>query len=178
MNYFIKQKVRIVNMSFGTSASIFAENNLNLGNTLDERKEVAKVWMENFVQSFKKAFEAAPYILFVIASGNDGEDMDSAYDVPGLVDLPNVVCVGALNHQCAPADFTNTGKRIDVYALGDIKLLDETNSLQHYLGTSIAVPRVTNAAAKILQKNKKLSAEKLKKILIHDYNKNNRIFCK
>lgn len=179
VNYFIKQKVQIVNMSFGTSATIFAENNTNLGNTEGERKEIAKVWMENFLQSFKKAFESAPDILFVVAAGNDGEDMDSAYDVPGLIDLPNVICVGALNQKCVPADFTNTGKRVDVYAIGDqVELLDEANSLQHYSGTSIAVPVVTNAAAKILQKEKNLSAKNLKKALINEYQKNNKCFCK
>lgn len=178
-SYFIKQDVQIVNMSFGTSASIFAENNLNLGNTEEERKNAAKLWMNIFLQSFENAFLASPGILFIVAAGNDGENMDTAYDVPGLVDLPNVICVGALNQQCQPAEFSNTGKRIDVWALGDeITIKTKDGYKKNYSGTSLAVPIITNAAIKILQKNKNLSAAAVKKILIEQYNKNNRIFCK
>ena len=177
--YFIKQKVQIVNMSFGTSATIFAENNLNLGNTDEERKNAAKLWMQQFLQSFTNAFATAPNILFIVAAGNDGENMDSAYDVPGLVDLPNVICVGALNQQCQPAEFSNNGKRIDIWAIGEeVTIKNEKGNKKKYSGTSIAVPAITNAATKILQKNKHISAAAVKKILIHQYKKNNNIFCK
>ena len=135
--------------------------------------------MNIFLQSFENAFLASPGILFIVAAGNDGENMDTAYDVPGLVDLPNVICVGALNQQCQPAEFSNTGKRIDVWALGDeITIKTKDGYKKNYSGTSLAVPIITNAAIKILQKNKNLSAAAVKKILIEQYNKNNRIFCK
>jgi subtilisin family serine protease len=177
--YFLKQKVRVVNMSFGTSASIFADNNLNLENTDTDRKSAAKVWMQQFLQSFTEAFSKAPEILFIVAAGNDGEDMEAAYDVPGLADLPNVICVGALNQQCQPAGFSNTGKRIDVYGIGeDIKIKDATGKIEKYSGTSVAVPIITNAAAKIWQKNKNLSAAAIKKILKDQYKKSHTIFCK
>ncbi len=179
VKYFAQQKVSIVNMSFGTSASIFAENNINLGNNEEERKATAKIWMEHFLQSFKEAFALAPHILFVVAAGNDGEDMEEAFDVPGLANLPNVICVGALGKNCQPANFTNTGNRIDVFAKGENIIITDINGNRQALsGTSLAVPFVTNTAVKMIQKNKNITAVKLKQALIEKYKKNKNFFCK
>ncbi len=114
MVWFKKQKVWVVNVSFGTSATTFAENNQNFGNTSAECFAAARTWMLHFKASFDRAFRSAPEILFVIAAGNDEENMEKSIDVPALVNLPNVMCVGALRKD-GKRTISNFGKRIDVY---------------------------------------------------------------
>jgi len=170
--YFKEKKVKIVNMSFGNSASIFLENNTNLGNTPEVAKENAFKWMQRFKNSFIKGFETAPEILFIVAAGNDGELMDSVLDTPASAGLSNVLCVGALNRLGKIASFSNFGKEVDVYASGEgipIKMPD--GKVQYLDGTSLSVPLVTNVAIKLLQQNLLLSGANLKIALLKELKK-------
>ncbi|MDI3318968.1 S8 family serine peptidase [Pinibacter soli] len=166
VKWFRKQKVKVVNMSFGTSASIFAENNLNLGNTPEERFLAAKQWMQEFKKSFERAFASAPEILFVVAAGNDEEDMEESFDVPGLAKLPNVLCVGALSKD-GKRIISNRGKAVDIYVPAeDVEWIDSNGDKHIDTGTSLAVPVVVKQAVTLLQKDSKLISEAIKKKLI------------
>lgn len=166
VKWFRKQKVKVVNMSFGTSASIFSENNLNLGNTPEERFAAAKQWMQEFKKSFEVAFASAPEILFVVAAGNDEEDMEQSFDVPGLARLPNVLCVGALSKD-GKRIISNRGKFVDIYfPAEDVEWLDSTGKKHIDTGTSLAVPLVVKQAVELLQEDTKLKPEAIRKKLI------------
>jgi hypothetical protein len=166
VKWFRKQKVKVVNMSFGTSASIFAENNLNLGNTQEERFKVAKQWMQEFKKSFEEAFATAPEILFVVAAGNDEEDMEESFDVPGLAHLRNVLCVGALSKD-GKRIISNRGKFVDIYVPAeDVEWIDSSGMKHIDTGTSLAVPMVVKQAVVLFQKNAKLKPEAIKKKLM------------
>lgn len=166
VKWFRHQKVKVVNMSFGTSASIFAENNLNLGDTPKERFIAAKQWMQEFKKSFEQAFASAPEILFVVAAGNDEEDMEESFDVPGLAHLPNVLCVGALSKD-GKRIISNRGKFVDIYVPAeDVEWIDSTGKKHFDTGTSLAVPIVVKQAVALLQKDGKLKPEAIKKSLI------------
>lgn len=163
--WFKKQQVKVVNMSFGTSATIFAENNQNLGITDVARLTAARIWMLHFKDSFESAFRSAPEILFVVAAGNDEEDMEQSIDVPALVSLPNVLCVGALSKD-GKRTISNFGKRVDVYLPAeDVVWKDAAGKLHTGTGTSLAVPQITRKAIGQLIRNPKLSAKELKAFL-------------
>lgn len=165
--WFKAQNVRVVNMSFGTSASIFAENNFNIGVTDTARLLAARTWMAHFKDSFKAAFLSAPNILFVVAAGNDEEDMEQSVDVPGLVDLPNVLCVGALATD-GKKTISNFGKRVDIYLPAEnMQWIDDKGVVHLDTGTSLAVPQVTAKAVQQILKKPSVTAAQLKKILKH-----------
>jgi hypothetical protein len=166
VKWFRKQKVKVVNMSFGTSASIFAENNLNLGTTPEERFAAAKQWMQEFKKSFEQAFASAPEILFVVAAGNDEEDMEQSFDVPGLAHLPNVLCIGALSKE-GNRIISNPGKFVDIYIPAeDVQWIDSTGNKHIDTGTSLAVPLIVKQAVVLLQEDARLKPEAIKRKLI------------
>ena len=163
--WFKKQKVKVVNMSFGNSATIFAENNLNLGNNVAERLAVAEDWMRKFQQSFDEAFKSAPDILFVVAAGNDELDMQESFDVPGLSEEPNVICIGALDKKGLKR-ISNYGKQIDIYVIAeDVEWIDSKRQKHYDSGTSLAVPQITRKAIFQLIKTPKISSINLKKMI-------------
>ncbi|HVT00539.1 MAG TPA: S8 family serine peptidase [Solirubrobacterales bacterium] len=88
----------------------------------------------------RRAIAAAPDVLFVVAAGNEGLDLDA----PGLErdpcsdPAPNLICVAATTSRGGPlARFSNRGRgSVDAAAPG--------------AGTSFAAPRVTAGAARLL----------------------------
>lgn len=58
--------------------------------------------------------------LFVAAAGNDSSNTDWMPNYPSCYDSPNVVAIGATDHNDEPAWFTNYGaETVDVFAPGD-----------------------------------------------------------
>ncbi len=164
--WFKKEKVKIVNMSFGNSAVIFAENNPNLGHTYAERLKVAREWMTHFQNAFDKAFKSAPEILFIVAAGNDELDVEESFDVPAISSESNVLCIGALSKD-GRRKISNYGKQIDIYIPAeDVEWVDAEGNKQYSSGTSLAVPQIANKAVLKLAENPKISVAKLKEFLI------------
>ncbi|MDO8987556.1 MAG: S8 family peptidase, partial [Coriobacteriia bacterium] len=58
--------------------------------------------------------------LFVAAAGNDSSNTDTMPNYPSCYDSPNVVAIGATNHNDEPTWFTNYGaETVDVFAPGE-----------------------------------------------------------
>lgn len=166
VSWFKKQKVRVVNMSFGNSAAIFAENNPNLAHDEQKKLQAAQEWMRHFQQAFDEAFKSAPEILFIVAAGNDEMDMRESFDVPGLSDQPNVLCVGALSKD-GKRKISNYGDAVDIYIPAeDIEWIDSLGQKHYDSGTSLAVPQITKRAALLLSKNPKMKVIDLKNALL------------
>ncbi|WP_296142829.1 S8 family serine peptidase [uncultured Flavobacterium sp.] len=164
--WFKKEKVKLVNMSFGNSAVIFAENNPNLGYTDAERIKVAREWMQHFQKAFDKAFKTAPEILFIVAAGNDELDVEESFDVPAISRESNVLCIGALSKN-GSRKISNYGKQVDIYIPSeDIEWIDIEGNKQYNSGTSLAVPQIANKAVLKLAESPKISVAKLKKFLM------------
>lgn len=166
VNYFAKKRVKIINLSWGLDLERIIELNPNLGNSYSERKENATLWLTNFQKYLVDAFQKHPKILFVVAAGNEGVNSIKAIDVPGIIDLPNVVVVGALNKTGDKiADFSNFGTNITVLAPGEsVKVKDIDGIEVEEDGTSLAVPFVSAFAAKLFQE--KLTAVQIKQKLL------------
>jgi len=156
-----KSGTRFVNMSFGFGD---LENPFGAGSA--SRTALVRMMAQN------------PQVLFVVAAGNDGADLDSEKkdDVPPKAPVENKIVVAALktdqiqreqmeHYELAP--FSNFGSRtVDLAAAGDDVLSANVGggSLR-VSGTSMAAPQVLNAALKISEVNPALTALEIKEIL-------------
>ena len=67
---------------------------------------------------FTLAIKSAPGILSVPAAGNSDVDVDFVGDIPGSIDLPNVLVAGAVDQAGEETGFTSLGESVDVYSSG------------------------------------------------------------
>ena len=153
LRYAVDHGAKVVNMSFGKNVSPH------------------KDWVQD---AFKYA--AAKDVLLVIASGNDGQDMDVSPDYPNDhysdgTSTDNVINVGAsgprLNENLA-ADFSNYGKQnVDIFAPGvKVTSVDMDAETDTEDGTSFAAPIVSGIAALILEYYPALSAKQVKQAIL------------
>ena len=159
IDYFKKQGVRVVNMSWRYgSESILASLTANgVGKNGEERWEMANRMFEIEKQALNDAMKAAPEILFVCGSGNEGIDAD--FLIPAGLDLPNLVTVGAVDRAGKKTSFTNKGESVDFYANGfEVESVVPGGDRMKMSGTSMASPQVANLAAKLLAVNPRLTA--------------------
>ena len=148
----------------------------------------AKVINGSFGKSYSPhkqwVFDAIKYaekkdVLFVHASGNDGNDIDLAKNINFPNDsednkiefASNVLTVGALNNvygQSVVAPFSNYGTiNVDVYAPGmEIYASVPNNKYKYEQGTSMASPNAAGVAALVRSYYPKLSAKQVKQILM------------
>lgn len=167
--YFKQNKVRVVNMSWGSSyESALSNLEVNgIGENDEARKILAKKYFEISYNAFKEALENAPEILFVCASGNDNNDVDFAANYPSSVNLPNLITVGAVDIEGKKASFTTEGKSVDVYANGyEVMSYVPGGDRIAFSGTSMASPNATNLAGKILSVNPSLTPKEVIDIIV------------
>lgn len=136
-----RKGVKLANMSMGSA---------------DPRTE--KAWKE-----IANAIASAPDVLFVIAAGNEGRNIDLSPSYPASFQLPNVMMVGAVNSSGKVSTNSNYGLNIHVAAIADPVAGRDFNWKEKALyGTSFAAPRITALAAGILQANPQISVPDLK----------------
>jgi hypothetical protein len=112
--------------------------------------------------AIKKAYDNG--ILVVSAAGNNGKgENNELYPAK----YTEVLSVGAVNPTHIRATYSSTGDGIDLVAPGTNILSTTIDGGYGTLsGTSMAVPHVTGAAALLLSKDKKLSVEKIKNLIL------------
>jgi subtilisin family serine protease len=103
--------------------------------------------------------------LIVVASAGN-ESLDACGQSPGRV--PGVITVGALTRGGLPADFTNTGSCVDLYAPG-VRLTSaeptRPDTETGFSGTSAAAPVVSGLAARYLATHPDATAEDVQHVL-------------
>ena len=162
VRYFKQQGVRIVTMSWLTSARVLeAElDRHGIGATAEERSSLARAWFAEHRSRLEAAMREAPEILFICGAGNFSDDVDFAEYIPAGLQLPNLVTVGAVDRLDRPASFTSSGKGVWLYANGSsIAGTVPGGRTAIFSGTSAAVPQVANLAAKLLAIDPTLTPE-------------------
>lgn len=160
IDYYKKQGVRIVNMSFGGSVSD-VESALEMngkGETPEERKKMAREIFDISKSAFYDVIKNAPEILFIAAAGNSDEDAEFYDAIPSSFDLPNILTVGAVDQAGEETGFTSFGKNVDVHANGfEVDSYIPGGKKMKFSGTSMSSPNAANLAGKILAINPDLS---------------------
>ena len=153
VDFFKKNKVRVVNMSWGGSVKD-GESSLEkcgIGKTTEERQKLARTYFEIEKKALIKAFASAPEILFITAAGNSNSDSSFGEFIPSSIVLPNLLSVGAVDKAGDEAAFTSYGPTVKVHANGyQVESYLPGGSRVALSGTSMASPNVANLAAKIL----------------------------
>lgn len=123
-----------------------------------------KPWPE-----FRAAMQAHPEILFVLAAGNGGRDIGERPTYPPAYRLDNVIVVAATNQDGTLWKQSNYGDPVDV-AIMAVNLSGTVGdgSVKELTGTSLAAPRVTGLAARLIAASPNASASAIKQqILAH-----------
>ncbi|MBI4040269.1 MAG: S8 family serine peptidase [Deltaproteobacteria bacterium] len=107
--------------------------------------------------------------LFVVAAGNDGENIDENPAYPASYTQPNVLTVASHDDRGHLSLFSNFGKNsVHIAAPGDfIYSTLPGNSYGYKSGTSMATPAVTRLATLLLDENRNLSVFDVKNIILN-----------
>lgn len=153
VNFFKRNKVRVVNMSWGGSVKDGEEalEKCGIGKTTAERQKIAREYFEIEKKALNRAFSSAPEILFVTAAGNSNSDSSFGEFIPSSIVLPNLLTVGAVDKSGDEAPFTSYGPTVVVHANGyQVDSYLPGGERVALSGTSMASPNVANLAAKLL----------------------------
>ena len=113
---------------------------------------------------FSAAVKEHPNILFIVSAGNNGRNIDSRPVYPASLDHPNILVVTSSDDFVRPAERTNYGSQSVDYMLPAEQLpaTDYSGEQVSVSGSSYAVARLTGLAARLLEKDVRLTVEELK----------------
>ena len=150
VDFFIRNQVRVVNISWGFSATVFEELLEKCGRDREARTRTAREWFELEKAGLRRAILSAPNILFVAAAGNFNGDSTYNDTIPAGITAPNLLTVGAVDQAGDEASFTSYGPTVVVHANGvEVESYIPGGDRVKLSGTSMASPNVANLAAKI-----------------------------
>lgn len=139
--------------------------------------EDIKYASDAYKRFFQKINQDYPDVVFVAAAGNNGNadkskgKLTGTNQFPGGISVPNLITVGALENDGRRADFScfaGEGAEVTVSAPGvDMVLgVDGDGKPIKASGTSFSAPQVTATIALLQSINPKLTAQKLKDIIV------------
>ncbi|MDE2002173.1 MAG: S8 family serine peptidase [Betaproteobacteria bacterium] len=164
VDFFKRNRVRVVNMSWGGSVKGVEEalEMCNIGKDPNDRKAIARELFDIQKNALTRAFASAPGILFVTAAGNSDQNASFAEDIPADISLPNLITVGAVDKAGDEASFTSYGPTVVVDANGyQVESVIPGGEKLAESGTSMASPQVVNLAAKMLAVDPRLTPPQL-----------------
>jgi cell wall-associated protease len=179
--YLSLNKIDVVNASYGITykniSSKFREKYKDI-TSRDIDPEVLEKYVQDYFQGLftktEKIIRRYPRMLFIFSAGNSGLDNDLYPHYPSKIKLPNTISVGAMNGEFL-ASFSNYGfKHVDIGAPGVAILSilprvyskDGSDIYSPSSGTSMAAPYISNLAAQVLNINKNLRPEEVKRLIL------------
>ncbi len=153
LEYAISRNAAVVNLSLGKKVSQGEDTSVGI------------------LGRIETLITESPDTLFVIAAGNESANISDDPFFPALLNLPNVITVGALevgdNEKRWISSYSNFSRGIvDIYANGtNIESAWPGNSVKSLSGTSMATPLVAARAYKIYLENPELRGQRLKRAL-------------
>lgn len=137
--------------------------------TRDRLSEVALELAIADAALFAQLAHEHPNVLFVVAAGNHGEDVDKTFPSPAWLSalFPNVVTVGACDEVGAPLPASNYGELgVQLFAPGKEVHSAMLGGIRGSMsGTSMAAPQVAGVAARIREKFPTLTAPDVREVL-------------
>lgn len=141
---------RLVNMSLGADLDLMETDSENYRHSLELIDAIA----------------SRPHILFVVAAGNHSKYLsrDKARIYPAMINLPNVITVGAVDDNGLLAEFSNYDPQIvDVFAPGvNIQSTWNDGGYRTVSGTSMSCPFVTGLIGSDWAQNPQLSVPQVR----------------
>jgi hypothetical protein len=178
VDYFLRHDVRVVNMSWGGSLKD-VEDALEAngaGGTAEQRKQLARKIFDVDTAGLLAALQHAPKILFVVAAGNDDNNVKFDEFVPSSFQLPNMITVGAVDQAGEETSFSSFGPMVNVHANGfEVESTIPGGQRLKFSGTSMASPQVTNLAAKLFALDPALTPAQAKELILAGCEKNGRV---
>lgn len=163
------EPLRVLNAAgIGTTASSAAA--FDLAGTQGVRVVNASIAAPLPTSAELLAIQRHPDTLYVVASGNDGVNIDggTASSYPCAYAAANLLCVGASDWNDAPTSYSNRGRlSVDLFAPGDrIYSTAPPATYQWMSGTSMAAPMVAGTAALLAAARPSLTALQIKDLLL------------
>lgn len=112
------------------------------------------------------------HILFVVAAGNEGTHLtkDQRRLYPAMLNLPNVITVGAVDDSGLLAEFSNYDPLyVDIYAPG-VEILSTWNDggYKEISGTSMSTPLVVGKIAKLWAQEPHLKVDEIRTLFMNE----------
>lgn len=174
LSFLVASGAKVVNMSWGRFEASYLSNlrQCSPQMELEERQDLARYTVEKIRVVLQEGMRAAPNVLFVGASGNSGTSVAAANPATRF-SLPNFILVGAVDRKGRETPFTNKGPEVTLYANGErVPSRLPGGEISYPSGTSMAAPNVTNAAAKMLTVNPRLTGAEMRVLLEQSGDKN------
>lgn len=169
VRYMRARGVRVCNISWGFTAADIDDNLRQNGIESDPvvRFRRSRAIFAHMLEGMTRAMSGAQDILFVVSAGNAGRNIDDEGDLPGTINLPNVLTVGAADEAGNVASFASEGPSVDLFALGtNVETTVPGGRMLRDTGASLAAPQVVNVAAKLFSLRPGMTAVDLASLLV------------
>ena len=172
-NWLKFHKIPIVNMSWNHRAQDIETSLMNTGMVNKQKRTIlTKKLFTVLKKSLYEGIKSCSNTLFVIGAGNSNSVVEEEGFIPSSFILPNLITIGAVNHNGKRTGFTSIGKNVQIYANGSYVNTTIPNGYKvQSSGTSIAAPQVCNLAATMLSICPKMSIISLKKYMLENADK-------
>ena len=152
--------VRVVNMSWGSTADDWAEHLMRTGAETDPARAVERG--QAMAATVRAAVDGVirdcPDILFIAGAGNANQSDQTQDATPQTLDRPNILVVGGAGTAGNPTAFTTYGGAVRLYALAEGNTVrGPGGQVLRRSGTSFAGPVAARAAASMLAVNPALT---------------------